>query len=223
MGVFSVIHNLLWLHAHQLLCPRDFPGKNTGVGCHFLLQRIFSTQRSNLHLWHCEQIIYHCAIWESPSYRYPSVNVSYGREKGYGLNLKSFVHMKQTFLVRSEMQEIVHLGVSSVQFSSVAQSCPTLCNPMNRSTPGLPVHHQLLSLHVWGLPRTQRTGSSWQPLPIMVTFLFKFLQSIASFCVLPQSERFCIFDGGFNSFTPIIKINHLILIIWAYFIFLIIF
>ena len=32
---------------------------------------------------------------------------------------------------------------SSVQFSSVAQSCPTLCNPMNYSTPGLPVHHQL--------------------------------------------------------------------------------
>ena len=29
----------------------------------------------------------------------------------------------------------------SVQFSSVAQSCPTLCDPMNRSTPGLPVHH----------------------------------------------------------------------------------
>ena len=32
---------------------------------------------------------------------------------------------------------------NSVQFSSVAQSCPTLCDPMNRSTPGLPVHHQL--------------------------------------------------------------------------------
>ena len=31
----------------------------------------------------------------------------------------------------------------SVHFSSVAQSCPTLYNPMNRSTPGLPVHHQL--------------------------------------------------------------------------------
>ena len=29
------------------------------------------------------------------------------------------------------------------QFSSVTQSCPTLCNPMNRSTPGLPVHHRL--------------------------------------------------------------------------------
>ena len=35
----------------------------------------------------------------------------------------------------------VHWG--SVQFSSVAQSCPTLCNPMNHSTPGLAVHHQL--------------------------------------------------------------------------------
>ena len=34
----------------------------------------------------------------------------------------------------------------SVQFSSVAQSCPTLCDPMNRSTPGLPGHHQLLEL-----------------------------------------------------------------------------
>ena len=31
----------------------------------------------------------------------------------------------------------------SLQFSSVAQSCPSLCDPMNRSTPGLPVHHQL--------------------------------------------------------------------------------
>ena len=31
----------------------------------------------------------------------------------------------------------------TVQFSSVAQSCPTLCDPMNYSTPGLPVHHQL--------------------------------------------------------------------------------
>ena len=34
-------------------------------------------------------------------------------------------------------------AISSVQFSSVAQSCPTLCDPMNGSTPGLPVHHQL--------------------------------------------------------------------------------
>ena len=36
------------------------------------------------------------------------------------------------------------LRSSLIQFSSVVQSCPTLCDPMNRSTPGLPVHQQLL-------------------------------------------------------------------------------
>ena len=36
----------------RLLCPWDFPGKNTGVGCHFLLQGTFPTQGSNLHLLH---------------------------------------------------------------------------------------------------------------------------------------------------------------------------
>ena len=41
------------------------------------------------------------------------------------------------------MKRIKYLGISSFQFSSVAQSCLTLCNPMNLSTPGLPVHHQL--------------------------------------------------------------------------------
>ena len=40
------------------------------------------------------------------------------------------------------------LGFSSVQFSSVTQSCLTLCNPVNRSTPGLPIHHQ-----PWSLPK----------------------------------------------------------------------
>ena len=38
---------------------------------------------------------------------------------------------------------VVKRDFSSVQFSSVAQSFPTLCNPMNRSMPGLPVHHHL--------------------------------------------------------------------------------
>ena len=37
----------------------------------------------------------------------------------------------------------VMTNLSSVQFSSVTQSCLTLCDPMNRSKPGLPVHHQL--------------------------------------------------------------------------------
>ena len=34
----------------------------------------------------------------------------------------------------------------TLQFNSVTQSCPTLCDPMNRSTPGLPVHKQLQEL-----------------------------------------------------------------------------
>ena len=38
---------------------------------------------------------------------------------------------------------LIKISFSSVQFSSVAQLCLTLCDPMNRSTPGLSVHHQL--------------------------------------------------------------------------------
>ena len=40
----------LWTVAHQAPLPWDFPVKNTGVGCHFLLQRIFPTQGLNSHL-----------------------------------------------------------------------------------------------------------------------------------------------------------------------------
>ena len=49
---------------------------------------------------------------------------------------------------------------STIQFSSVAQVCPTLCNPMNCSMPGLPVHHQLpefTQIHV------HRVGDAIQP------------------------------------------------------------
>ena len=41
-----------WTLAHRLLCPWNFPGKNTGVGCYFLLQGIFQTQGSNWFLWY---------------------------------------------------------------------------------------------------------------------------------------------------------------------------
>ena len=47
------------LKSTRLLCPWDFPGKNTGVGCHLLLQGIFSTQESNLCLLNLRQILYH--------------------------------------------------------------------------------------------------------------------------------------------------------------------
>ena len=45
-----------------------------------------------------------------------------------------------TLYVRQQKR---HRCIRSDQITSVAQSCPTLCDPMNRSTPGLPVHHQL--------------------------------------------------------------------------------
>ena len=89
------------------------PGKNSGVGCHALLQRIVPTQKMNLHLLR----LLHWLVGSLP---------------------------------------LGHL----VQFSSVAQSCPTLCDPMNRSMPGLPVHHQLpefTQTHV------HRVGDAIQP------------------------------------------------------------
>ena len=42
-----------------------------------------------------------------------------------------------------ELDKAVMQVIILVQFSSVGQLCPTLCDPMNRSTPGLPVYHQL--------------------------------------------------------------------------------
>ena len=52
------------------------------------------------------------------------------------------------------------LVVTSVQFSSVAQSCPILCNPMNCSTPGLSVHQQLLE---FTQTHVHRVGDAIQP------------------------------------------------------------
>ena len=59
-----------------------------------------------------------------------------------GLNL-GFLHCRQILYPLSH-QGSLSINDSIIQFSSVAQSCLTLCDPMNRSTPGLPVHHQLL-------------------------------------------------------------------------------
>ena len=46
----------------------------------------------------------------------------------------------------SLLSEPIYMSSSSVQFSSVAQSCPTVCDPMDCSTPGFPAHHQLPEL-----------------------------------------------------------------------------
>ena len=59
----------LWTVVRQPFCLWDSPGKNTGVGCHFLLQGIFPTQGSKLHLlWllHWEAVLYHKHHWGRP-------------------------------------------------------------------------------------------------------------------------------------------------------------
>ena len=59
---YSVVFHSLQSHGlypARLLCPWDFPGKNTGVGCHFLLQGIVPTQGLNLHLlqWQVDSLL----------------------------------------------------------------------------------------------------------------------------------------------------------------------
>ena len=49
----------------RVLCSWDFPGKNTAVGCHFLLKGIFPTQGSNSRLLLCRQILYHLSHFRS--------------------------------------------------------------------------------------------------------------------------------------------------------------
>ena len=55
------------LQLARLLCPWNSPGKNAGVGCHFLPQGIFLTQGSNLGLLHFWLILYHLSHQGSPS------------------------------------------------------------------------------------------------------------------------------------------------------------
>ena len=55
----------------------------------------------------------------------------------------SLFHVSRTFFYTYRLPPLGLYISTSVQFSSVAQLCPTLCDPMNCSTPGLPLHHQL--------------------------------------------------------------------------------
>ena len=84
---------------------------------------------------------------------------------GIFLTQGSNLHLLSLLNCRPILYPLSHLGSPAemtVQFSSVAQSCPTLCDPMNCSTPGLPVHHQLpefTQTHV------HRVGDAIQPSP----------------------------------------------------------
>ena len=75
----SVVSDSLQPHGLQptrLLCPWDFPDKNTGVGFHFLLQMILLTQGSNPGLSHCRQMLYHLSHQGSLILQYSMSNFS---------------------------------------------------------------------------------------------------------------------------------------------------
>ena len=85
----------------------------------------------------------------------------------------------------------------SVQFSSVAQSCPTPCNPMNCSTPSLPVHHQLLEptqTHVHRVGDAIQSShpllspSTPAPIPSQHQSLFQWINSSHEVAKLSESQ-----------------------------------
>ena len=63
------------LQPARLLCPKDFPGKNSGMGCHSLLQGIFPIQGSYPGLSHCRQILYCLSHQGSPLPTYSFLKV----------------------------------------------------------------------------------------------------------------------------------------------------
>ena len=90
-----------------------------------------------------------------------------------------------TYPVNHETNQIkMFLISSSVQFSSVAKSCPTLCDPMNRSTPGLPVHP--------GVHSDSRPSSQWCH-PAFLSYVIPFSscpQSLPASVSIPMSKLF---------------------------------
>ena len=73
-----------------------------------------------------------------------------------------------------------------IQFSSVAQLCPTLCDPMDCSTPGFPVHHQL---PVLAQTNVHQVGDAIQPTHPFIPF-FSCLQSFPASGSFPMSQFF---------------------------------
>ena len=79
---FSRVRLRVTLWTARLLCPWDSPGKNTGMGCHALLQGIFPTQRLNLGLLYYRQILYYLGHWRRPSGKEPTCNAGDVRDVG---------------------------------------------------------------------------------------------------------------------------------------------
>jgi len=139
------------------------PGQNTGVGSLSLLQGIFPTQGLNSGLPHCWQILHQLSHKGSPrmlewvAYLFSSGSSWLRNQTGVFCIAGGFL---TNWTMRNKWTQFLIHSFSSVQFSSVTQSCPTLCDPMNRSTPGLPVHHQLTE---FTQTHVHRVGDAIQP------------------------------------------------------------
>ena len=94
-------------------------------------------------MWQCCLVI--VSIDNYTSY----VHIMLYKEQNEPIKLHTLTRMNFTNMILNEKPHKNKCILSNshhmtFQFSSVAQLCPTLCDPMNRSMPGLPVHHQLL-------------------------------------------------------------------------------
>ena len=129
------------------VCPRESPAKNTGVGCHALLQGIIPTQETNLGLLHCRRIIYCLSHRGRP-----------GQVKGPGNSCLSQDCKPKQYLICDGTSELgttsndltknrgvnQRIDKTSGKFRDLCEipmSQMVCCDHMDRSTPGFPVLH----------------------------------------------------------------------------------
>ena len=111
----------------RFLCPWDSPGKNTGMGCHSLLQGIFVTRRSNPGLLHCKQILYRLSDREDPILSCELLNFTFIWYVKYIWNYfpLNFIVLWTTILYELYLL-IIHPVNGIHQSSSKWQSCDIL-------------------------------------------------------------------------------------------------
>ena len=164
------------------------------MGCHSLLQKIFPTQGLNPSLLHCEQILYHlnhllldnlCVqslishvqLCNHMDYSPPDSSV-HGILQAEILEWVAISYSRGSSKSRIEPTSPLSLALAGrffttsatwkahilYQFSLVAQSCPTLCKPLDCSTPNFPVYHHLLELAQTHVHQVSDTIQSSHPL-----------------------------------------------------------
>ena len=86
------------MYPTRLLCPWDFPGKTTGVGCHSLLQGIFLAEGLNLGLLHCRWILHHLNHQGSPCIYYMYLHMDYINIYSFVIYICAYVYIFDTYV-----------------------------------------------------------------------------------------------------------------------------